>query len=94
MVEVTYDNPEVVKFRLRFRGANSTPMKSIGLPVYDGHVTEEMISPSFFQLFIADVSLSVGRTVKSSPSFFTNRKIMDEFRTIYSKFFVSTSPVV
>ena len=94
MVEVAYDNPDVVKFRLRFRGANSTPMKKIGLPVYDGHLSEDMHSPDFFVRFIADVSSSVGTTVTSEPSHFTNCEIMNEFRTIYSKFFISTSPVI
>jgi hypothetical protein len=87
MAEYEYCNAEVVKFRLRFRGANSTPHNKIGVPVYDGTVSEDMIGPNFFSEFIADVHSAPGGSVTSSPSIFSNPSSMDILRTLYRKYF-------
>jgi hypothetical protein len=88
MAEGEYCNAEVVKFRLRFRGANSTPHNKIGVPVYDGTVSEEMIGPGdFFPKFIADVHSAPGSSVTSLPSIFSNPSSMDILRTLYRKYF-------
>jgi hypothetical protein len=92
--QVTYDNPKVAKCHLRFHGANSRPMKAIGLPVYEGDVTEEMISPPFFEVFMTDVTSSLGSTVKSLPSILQTVVAWMSFRQYNIVcFFVSTLPV-
>ena len=85
MAEYEYCNAEVVKFRLRFRGANSTPHNKIGVPVYD---SEEMIGPGdFFPKFIADVLSAPGSSVTSLPSIFSNPSSMDILRMLYHQYF-------
>jgi hypothetical protein len=87
MAEYEYCNAEVVKFCLGFRGANSTPHNKIGVPVYDGTVSEEMIGPEFFSEFIADVHLAPASSVTSLPSILSNPSSMDILRTLYRKYF-------
>jgi hypothetical protein len=86
-VEYEYGNAEVVKFRLQFRGADSTPHKAIGLPVCDGNVSEEMIGPQFFQRFMAHVHSSPGCSINLLLSIFSNLSSMDILQTLYRKYF-------